>query len=207
MRWPVVGSGSTSWTRPAHAESSSRLVLTAARGDGDPSTVVVGRIGRPHGVHGDVSVEVRTDEPERRFANGAVLQTDRAVPAEVVVASHRWHSGRLLVHFEGVDDRDTATTLRGLLLEVPVERGARPSDPDEFYDHQVIGLAMVSRDGEVLGEIVQVVHGAQDLLVVRRPGTSDAMVPFVQELIPEVDLDNRRVVADLPEGLLDLGTA
>ena len=169
--------------------------------------MVVGRIGRPHGVHGDVSVEVRTDEPDRRFADGAVLQTDRAIPSQIVVASHRWHSGRLLVHFEGVDDRDAASALRGAILEVSVDVTERPSEPDEFYDHQVVGLAVVNPAGEPLGEVVQVVHGAQDLLVVRRRGANDVMVPFVAALIPEVDLQNRRIVADLPDGLLDLGTS
>jgi 16S rRNA processing protein RimM len=158
-------------------------------------------------VHGDVAVEVRTDEPERRFADGAVLQTDRANPARVVVVSHRWHSGRLLVHFEGVDDRTAATTLRGLILQVAVDREDLPSDPDEYYDHQVVGLTVVDPAGALVGEVVQVVHGAQDLLVVRREGAGDVMVPFVSALIPEVDLQNRRIVADLPEGLLDLGTA
>lgn len=181
--------------------------MTAATGGGGPSTVVVGRIGRPHGVHGDVSVEVRTDEPERRFAHGAVLQTDRADLSQVMVVSHRWHSGRLLVHFDGIDDRAAAAALRGVMLEVPVDLTERAPYPDEFYDHQVIGLTLVDRDGESLGEVVQVLHGAQDLLVVRRPGVADAMVPFVQELIPEVDLESRRIVADLPEGLLDLGAS
>ncbi|MFL6070475.1 MAG: ribosome maturation factor RimM [Actinomycetes bacterium] len=181
--------------------------MTAASGGDRPSTVVVGRIGRPHGVHGDVSVEVRTDEPDRRFADGAVLQTDRSDPSQVVVAAHRWHSGRLLVHFDGIDDRTAAATLRGVMLEVPVDLTERSRDPDEFYDHQVIGLTVVDRDGEPLGQVVEVLHGAQDLLVVRRPGVADAMVPFVQELIPEVDLESRRIVADLPEGLLDLGAS
>ena len=93
------------------------------------------------------------------------------------------------------------------MLEVPVDLTELAPDPDEFYDHQVIGLTVVDRDGNQLGEVVQVLHGAQDLLVVRRPGVTDAMVPFVRELIPEVDLERDRIVANLPEGLLDLGTS
>jgi 16S rRNA processing protein RimM len=150
---------------------------------------------------------VRTDEPERRFGAGAVLLTDRSGGAPVVVASRRWHSGRLLVHFEGVDDRTAATELRGVVLRTRIDLGERPEDPDEFYDHHIVGLTVVDPAGVVLGEVAQVVHGAQDLLVVRREGARDALVPFVQALIPEIDLENGRVVADLPEGLLDLGDA
>lgn len=181
----------------------------------DRTTVVVGKVGRPHGVRGDVSVEVRTDEPERRFAPGSVLLTDglgarqashggSAARATITVAGHRWHSGRLLVHFESVDDRDAAEAMRGTLLSVEVDPAELPSDPDEFYDHQLIGLAVVDSAGARLGEVTAVTHGAQDLLVVRREGNADVMVPFVHDLVPEIDLDAGRVVTDLPDGLLDL---
>lgn len=182
---------------------------TAADGrpadESEGHVLVVGRVGRPHGVRGDVSVEVRTDEPDRRFDMGAVLRTDRRDPATVTVASARWHSGRLLLHFEGFDDRTSAERLRGALLQVAVHPDERPADPDAFYDHQLVGLTVVSTTGEPLGEIAQVTHGAQDLLVVRRPSASDALVPFVAALVPTVDLEAGRVVVDLPAGLLDLG--
>jgi 16S rRNA processing protein RimM len=183
----------------------------------DRTTVVVGKVGRPHGVRGDVSVEVRTDEPERRFAPGTVLLTeapglrpgatgsrDAGSAATITVAGHRWHSGRLLLHIEGVEDREGAESLRGTLLSVDVDPAELPSDPDEFYDHQLIGLSVVDATGARLGEISAVTHGAQDLLVVLREGQGDLMVPFVRELVPEVDLDAGRVVTDLPDGLLDL---
>jgi 16S rRNA processing protein RimM len=180
----------------------------------DRTTVVVGKVGRPHGVRGDVSVEVRTDEPEQRFAAGAVLLTQgvgsrigaskSSGAATITVAGHRWHSGRLLLHIEGVDDRESAEALRGTLLSVEVDPAELPSDPDEFYDHQLIGLTVVDGAGVRLGEVSAVTHGAQDLLVVRREGQADLMVPFVRELVPEVDLDAGRVVTDLPDGLLDL---
>ena len=183
----------------------------------DNTTVVVGKIGRPHGVRGDVSVEVRTDEPERRFAAGTVLlaqapgsRAARATAATITVAGHRWHSGRLLLHVEGVDDREGAESLRGTLLSVEVDTAELPSDPDEFYDHQLIGLAVVDQAGARLGEVSAVTHGAQDLLVVRREGhddLDDLMVPLVRELVPKVDLSAGRVVVDLPGGLLDLSAA
>jgi 16S rRNA processing protein RimM len=173
----------------------------------DAPLVVIGRVGRPHGVHGDVSVEVRTDEPERRFTNGAVLGTDRALPDRLTVARTRWHSGRLLVHFEGYDHREQVEALRGLLLQVVVDPDERPDDPDEFYDHQLVGLSVVDPRGAVLGVVTQVLHGAQDLIVVGRTAGADVMVPFVHSLVPEVDLAGRRIVVDAPVGLLDLGSS
>ena len=171
----------------------------------DITTVVVGRVGRPHGVQGDVSVEVRTDEPDRRFTVGSVLLTDRSSVGDVTVARVRWHSGRLLLHFEDVDDRVSAEGLRGMLLSVEIDPAQLPTGPDEYYDHQLVGLSVVDQTGAVIGEVAEVVHGAQDLLVVQRSEGVVAMVPFVRELVPDVDLAQRRVITDLPDGLLELG--
>jgi 16S rRNA processing protein RimM len=175
-----------------------------------PDEVVVARVGRPHGVRGEVSVELRTDEPARRFADGVVLDVRRSGPrptsgdpARLTVTSSRTHQDRLLVTFAEVGDRDAAERLRGALLVTDV-RGETPEDPEEFYDHQLVGLAVVTAEGTPSGTVVEVVHtGAQDLLVVRRPGREDALVPFVTALVPEVDLPaGRVVVADRP-GLLE----
>lgn len=166
--------------------------------------VVVGRIGRPHGVRGDVSVESRTDDPDRRFAPGMVLATDRPDRQVLVVDGYRWHSGRLLLHFEGVNDRTAVESLRGVLLSTDVNPEETPGDPDEFYDHQLVGLTVVDTNGAVVGSVREVLHGAQDLLVVERHGAGDAMVPFVRALVPEVDVGGGRVMVDLPDGLLDL---
>jgi 16S rRNA processing protein RimM len=167
--------------------------------------VVVGRLGRPHGVRGDVNVELRTDEPERRFAAGTSLITDNLAHPTLTIETMRWHSGRLLLHLQGVNDRSMVEELRGVVLSVDVDPDERPTDPDEFYDHQLVGLAVVDRAGVELGTVGEVVHGAQDLLVVKRPEGRDAMVPFVASLVPEVDVSAGRIVVDLPDGLLDLG--
>jgi 16S rRNA processing protein RimM len=172
---------------------------------GNRPVVVVGRVGRPHGVRGQVSVEVRTDQPDRRFADGAVLRTDRPDPDSMTVASTRWHSGRLLVHFEGVDTRTAAEALRGLLLQVELDPSEQPDDPDEYYDHQLVGMLAINPLGGELGAVTQVVHGAQDLLVIGLSSGGEALVPFVRALVPEVDLVAGRVVVDAPEGLLELG--
>jgi 16S rRNA processing protein RimM len=118
----------------------------------------------------------------------------------VTVESARWHSSRLLVRLAEIPDRNAAEAARGILLHATIPADAVPDDPDEFYDHQLIGLAAYDVSGAALGEVTGLVHGgAQDLLTVRTPDGRDALVPFVKALVPEVDLAARRVViADRP---------
>ena len=174
-----------------------------------PLRVAVGRIGKPHGVRGEVTVEVRTDDPARRFAPGAVLHvlapqqaqdSAAALPTTVQVESVRWHQGRMLLHLHGTAGRDEAEALRGVVLQVEVDPSESPEDPEEFYDHQLEGLRVEDLDGRDLGVVREVRHpGVQDLLVVRTHDGRDALVPFVAALVPEVDLVGARVVvADRP---------
>jgi 16S rRNA processing protein RimM len=166
--------------------------------------VTVGRIGRAHGIRGEVSVEVRTDSPELRFADGARLTTEPAGAGPLVVGHTRWHSGRLLVRFDGVSDRAVAEGLRGVRLLADVGEGERLDDPDEFFDHQLVGLRAVTTTGDAVGDITDVLHPpGQDLLVVRRPDNREALVPFVVDIVPEVDIAAGRVVLDPPVGLLE----
>lgn len=166
--------------------------------------VVVGRIGKPHGIRGEVTVEVRTDEPDRRFTPGTTVRVERpnGAPApwsELTVEATRWHQSALLVRFEELRDRTTAETARGVLLHASVPADESPENPDEFYDHQLVGLAAVDPEGRALGRVNAVLHGAQDLLQVRTPDGRDALVPFVVALVPEVDVRGGRVViADRP---------
>ncbi|NUP41671.1 MAG: ribosome maturation factor RimM [Streptomyces sp.] len=166
--------------------------------------LVVGRIGRAHGIKGEVSVEVRTDEPELRLAPGAVLATDPASAGPLTIATGRVHSGRLMLRFEGVSDRNGAEALRNTLLIAEVDPDETPEDPEEFYDHQLIDLDVVTADGREVGRISEISHlPYQDLLVVRRPDGSEVLVPFVTEIVPEIDLEAQRAVIDPPPGLLD----
>jgi 16S rRNA processing protein RimM len=186
--------------------------------------LVVGQIGKPHGIRGEVSVAVRTDEPEERFVAGAVFVTevprDRRVstgparsapgveyrvPAELTLESLRWHQGRVIAQFAGVPDRNVAEALRGVLLQVDSASVTTPADPDEFHDHQLVGLAVVSVGGDVLGEVDRIDHApSSDLIVLRKVGGGTALIPFVSQMVPTVDLAGGRVLVDLPEGLLDL---
>lgn len=164
--------------------------------------VLIGRIGKPHGIRGHVTIDVRTDEPDRRFAAGAVLRaaTPRGETRTLTVEASRWHQGVLQVRLAGIDDRNAAEALRGLLLYADIPADAVPEDPDEYYDHQLVGLAAYNLEGDHLGEVTGLVHGAaQDLLVVRTQDRRDALVPFVKALVPTVDLTARRVeIADRP---------
>jgi len=168
--------------------------------------LVVGRITRPHGVRGELAVDVRTDDPADRLAEGAVLATEPPAAGPLKVTRARWHSGRLLLSFDGIADRDAADELRGVLLVVDSADLDDTAGPDEFRDHQLIGLAVYGPGGELVGTVTDVLHYGQDLLVVAGAGSragAEIMVPFVTEIVPEVDVAGGRIVIDPPAGLLD----
>ncbi|CAM3745894.1 ribosome maturation factor RimM [Smaragdicoccus niigatensis] len=169
--------------------------------------LVIGRIAKSHGVHGELVVEVRTDEPEDRFVVGAVL-TARA-PRErrtkpLVVRSVREHSGRLLLTVDGVADRTESDALRGWLLVIDSATLTSPDDPDEFYDHELEGMAVRLGDGTDIGTVKEVLHtGAGELLSVKAPDGREILIPFVSAIVTSVTRADGMVV-DPPEGLLDL---
>ena len=183
--------------------------------------IAVGQVVRAHGIRGEVLVAVRTDEPGARFAPGSVLPTEPPERGPLTVAAARWHSGRLIVAFEGVGDRTAAESLRGTLLILDSAQITSLSDPDEFYDHELIGLGVVTAVGDPVGVVADVLHHGQDLLVVRREGApgqvapghvtpgsrgrgaAEALVPFVSAIVTDVDVAAGRLVIDPPPGLLD----
>ena len=172
--------------------------------------LAVGRVVKPHGVGGELLVEVRTDEPEQRFAVGRTLGVEPPTgqpaigrPGSVTVCAVRTHSGRLIVRFEGITDRSAADSLRGAMLTVDSAALPEPADPEEFYDHQLVGMTVELADGSTVGTVTDVVHGpAGELLVVGREGRDDALIPFVRAIVPTVNAPARRIVLDPPEGLL-----
>jgi 16S rRNA processing protein RimM len=166
--------------------------------------VTVGRIGRPHGIRGDVVVAVRTDEPELRFAKGSRLDTDPGAAGPLTVLATRWQSSELVVRFDGITDRDAAAELRGTWLLVESTTLAPPEDPDEFHDADLIGLSVRATDGTAVGEVTDMLHYGQDILVIRRAAGGEAMVPFVKTMVPEVDVAAGFLVIDPPPGLIDL---
>ncbi|GAA1044431.1 ribosome maturation factor RimM [Streptomyces murinus] len=166
--------------------------------------LVVARIGRAHGVKGEVTVEVRTDEPELRLAPGAVLATDPAATGPLTIETGRVHSGRLLLRFAGVTDRTGAEALRNTLLIADVDPEEMPEGEDEYYDHQLMDLDVVTEDGVEVGRITEISHlPSQDLFIVERPDGTEVMIPFVEEIVAEIDLEEQRAVITPPPGLID----
>ncbi len=179
----------------------------------DPVTdpTVIARIGKPHGLNGEVTVQLHTDEPERRLGVGTVIDTEATtgtgVPRALTIRSTRVHNGVWLVGFEEIPDRTGAESLRGTRLVVDADELADdgPAEDDVFGEAELVGLRAVSPSGEVLGEVASLEVGAvQDRLGVRLPDGRLARVPFVEALVPEVDVEGGTVVLDLPAGLLDL---
>lgn len=165
-------------------------------------TVVVGRIGKPHGIRGEVTLEVRTDEPDLRFAPGQVLGIQDS-PRTLTVEGHRWHQGRMIAAFEEIVDRNGAEEARGSLLTVTVDADALPEEEDAYYDRQLIGLRAHGLDGTPIGTVSDVLHlPAQDVLEIDT-GTGRHLVPFVAALVPEVDLGAGTLTIAEVEGLFD----
>jgi 16S rRNA processing protein RimM len=163
---------------------------------------VVARIGRPHGVRGEVTVEVRTDDPDTRFVPGATLRTDPD-SGPLTVANARWHNGTLLLTFVEQSDRTAVEALRNTRLIVDLEDEADPDD-EAWYPHQLQGLAAVTMTGERLGTVADLLTGsAQDILVVTAPDGREVLVPFVRAIVPTVDVRRGKVVLNPPGGLFD----
>jgi 16S rRNA processing protein RimM len=168
--------------------------------------LVVGRVGRPHGLRGEVTVEVRTDDPDQRFAAGSKLATLPAERGSLTVAGARWHSGTLLVRFAGYGDRNAAEGLRDTMLAIDSDDLAPLEDPEEFYDHDLIGLQVATVGGDQVGAVTDVLHHGQTLLVIQGSGPragAELLVPFVAAVVPEVDVAGGRLVIDPPAGLID----
>ncbi|MEV6768118.1 ribosome maturation factor RimM [Nocardia sp. NPDC051030] len=174
--------------------------------------LVVGRVAKSHGVRGELVVDVRTDEPDLRFAPGSTL-TGRLPRAkqtqQYVVESAREHSGRLLVRLEGLTDRTIADGLRGMLFVVDTKDLPPSQDSDEYYDHELEGLTVKLGDGTVVGIVREVLHSAAgELLSIKGgeafpPAGREILVPFVNAMVPTVSIADGLIVIDPPEGLLD----
>ncbi|MDN5964007.1 MAG: ribosome maturation factor RimM [Actinomyces sp.] len=154
-------------------------------------------VGAPHGLKGEVYVDIRTDDPER-LSPGSVLDTDSPDTPHLTVEALRSHKGRVMATFAEVPDRSAAESLRGCRIVVEEE-----PEEDAWYAHELVGLQVLTPGGEILGEVVGLRPGAaQDLLLVRHTDRT-VMVPFVTALVPTVDLEEGTVTVDAPPGLFD----
>lgn len=167
----------------------------------DTVEVIVGRVGRAQGIKGAASIDVRTDEPGRRFFPGARLR--RGGGGQLEVATVEWQRGRLYVTFVGYPDRTAVETLRGEQLLVDVPADERPSEPEEYFDRHLVGLRVLASDGAQVGVVADVLHlPAQELLQVDTP-EGERLIPFVKALVPEVDLAAGTITLAPVGGLLE----
>ena len=165
--------------------------------------LVVGRLGRPHGVHGEISVEVRTDEPEVRFAKGSKLSLKES-NKQLTVFSSRWHQEKMLIKFEEINDRDLANDIKGKTLIIEIDPNKIETKKDQYYEFQLAGLNVIDKNQNSLGQIKEVITSlAQDLLVVESLDKKEVLVPFVKQIVIKVDLDKKQVIMDPPVGLFD----
>lgn len=167
--------------------------------------LVIGRVAKTHGVRGELVVDVRTDDPGARFAVGTTLRGRPATGAadkNYTVTAVRPHAGRLLVSLDGIGDRDSADALRGTLFLIDAADVDSGDDPDEFYDHELIGLPVTTVGGDPVGAVSDVLHlpGGEVLSVTDASGT-EVLIPFVAQIVPTVTAEG--IVVDPPEGLLD----
>lgn len=169
-------------------------------------SAVVARIGKPHGLRGEVTVQLHTDAPEERFVPEARFETDPD-RGPLTIAGTRVHQGVWLLRFEEAGDRTAAEALRGTRLLLDEDATDDEDDEDAWYEDGLVGVQARDPEGAVLGEIIALdVRPAQDLLTVRLLDGRQALVPFVAEIVSTVDLDpaDPHVVIDAPPGLLDL---
>lgn len=165
--------------------------------------LVVGRIGRAHGLRGEVTIEVRTDNPEERFAVGNVLTTEPSNLGPLTIETVRNHNGTYLLSFKGKLDRNQAELLRNATLLAQVDVESSHEVEDSFHISEIVGLTVKNLEGISIGKVIDVMElPAQDTLVIELANGKELLLPFVKKHVPEVNLDNNELVIDNYEGLL-----
>jgi 16S rRNA processing protein RimM len=168
----------------------------------EPRFLVVGQVLGAHGLHGELKVRVLTDDPLRfRRLQQVFLGLDDRTPVPWTVQGSRLHKGNVLLMLEGCNDRTTVETLRGYWVHVPLEE-AIPLEEGEYYEHQIVGLAVWTVAGEQLGTVAEIIFtGANEVYVVRDDSRSEILVPAIESVVLEVDLETGRILVELPEEL------
>ena len=162
--------------------------------------LVVGRIGRAHGVLGEATVQVQTDDPDLRFKVGAKLILDNG--KDLTIRSARWHNQILLLAFDGVVDRNQIEELRDQMISAEVD--ITSLSPGEYHYQQLLGCQVFLQSDELIGEVDEIVKlPGQDLLSVAKNGKK-VLIPMVKKIIISIDILTKKIVVDPPEGLLDV---
>lgn len=165
----------------------------------------VGKIVNTHGIRGEVRVISRTDFAQERYKIENVLYIfmENKPPIEVKVASHRVHKSFDLLAFEGYDNINLVEKFKGAMIKVP-ESQLQPLDEGEYYFHEIIGCTVVTEDGETIGEVKEILKpGANDVWVVKRKKGGDVLIPYIADVVKQVDVENKTITIHVMEGLLD----
>lgn len=159
--------------------------------------LLVGRIGRAHGILGEATIEVRSDDPDSRFAVGEKLHSDEH--GYLKITSGRVHNGILLLGFEGFTNRNEIEKLRDTLLYADVDIDEERDNADDYHVLQLIGCHAYLESGELFGEVTDVINlPGQDLLAISTP-TFETMIPFVHQLVPVVDVKAKKIIVIPPD--------
>jgi 16S rRNA processing protein RimM len=168
----------------------------------------VGRLVKAHGLKGAIKLELYTDSPDQRFQPGQVLELQVPETSEwfgktIKVLELRFYNQSPVLFLEGIDDRSKAETLIKAILLIETDVDALPEEPEAWYDHQLVGLkALVG--GEIVGSVARVDHlPAQDILAIET-ANGEVLVPFVKQIVPEVNVALGQVTLTPPDGLFEL---
>jgi 16S rRNA processing protein RimM len=180
-------------------------VDTPTTGTEEQMQLQVARIGKPHGIRGEVTVQVLTDAPADRFVPGTEFVVEPASAGPLTVESARWNKDILLLAFEGIETRNQAETLRGAKLFIETEE-LEADDDEGWYEHELVGLE--ARVGsQVVGKIAALhTMPVQDLLVVEDADGKEILIPFVEQIVPEVNVAEGFVLLTPPDGLFDINS-
>lgn len=171
----------------------------------EPEFLVIGQITKPHGVRGELRVDVTTDEPKRFFnlEKVHIAKNERTTPEEIEVDSARFHQDKILIKFAGLNYRDQVEQFRKWLILIPTDQ-AIPLDEGEFFYYQLVGMSVETDEGEALGEVSEVIQtGANDVFVVAHPEKGELLIPDTEEVVKGIDSETRKITVHVIPGLFD----
>ncbi len=171
----------------------------------NPEYLVIGQITKPHGVRGELRVDVSTDEPARflKLKEVLIARNERQTPQMMEVESVRFHQDKALIKFVGLNYRDQIEEFRKWLVLIPIDQ-AIPLEEGEFFYYQLVGMRVETDKGEFLGELTEVIQtGANDVFVVQHPEKGERLIPDTEEVVTAVDGESRKITVHVIPGLFD----
>lgn len=189
---------------PSKEEKKASNSIQVSSGSLQPEFrfLAIGRVIRAHGVKGEVSVGVLTDFPERFETTEWIYLGDEFEATAYRLEKHRWHKKNVLLTLAGITDRNQAEQLKGQLVQVPLEE-AMPLPEGSYYLYQLIGLRVITTDGNNLGSMVDIIEtGANNVYVVKKDGQPEILLPAIPDVVKSIDIEQGQMVVDLIDGLI-----